>query len=175
MSAENLSLTVGQIQGLNTVVRELEDLEPGLVKQLRNDLVTEIKPLYTVIKRRIESSKPFLSGFEHNGETGLNRAQIKVTGKASTRKRAGKNTLLSVRASTNVVRLADMSGRKNPRGRTAAGQAMIANLNASHRGPSRFVWPSVENEIPKIQQSTLKIVEDYANKVNRRILLKADG
>ena len=173
MSAENLSMTIGEIQGLDTVLRELNDLEPGLVKQLRKDLVTEISPLYPVIKRQIDTPKNFLSGFDHSGKTGTRGLTIKVTGKAGLRKRAGKNTLVSIKASSNVARLIDMSGRKNPRGVTAAGQAMIANLNARHRGPSRFVWPSVESHIPRVQQSVLKIIEAYSAKVNRRLSIKS--
>jgi hypothetical protein len=171
MSAENLSITVGQIEGLDTVIRELNDLEPGLVKQLRKDLVTEVKPLIAIVKRKVESSKPFLSGFEHSGRTGLRGNPIKVTARTSTRKRAGKTSLVSIRTSSEAATIADMAGRKTGRGKTPQGQALIANLTARSGKPSRYIYPSIENEIPRIQQSTLKIVEEYAKKVNRRLLV----
>jgi hypothetical protein len=168
-------MTIGQIQGLDTVVRELNDLEPGLVGALRKDLVTEVKPLLTIIKRRVESSKPFLSGFQHSGRTGLAGNPIRVTARTSVRKKAGKTTLLSIRTTSAAAEIADMAGRKTGRGKTPQGQALIANLTSRYGKPSRFVYPSVENEIPRIQQSALKIIEDYSKKVNRRLMTSSEA
>ena len=53
LADSNLRIFVPGIIGLDTIVRELDDLEPGLVKQLRKDLVTEIKPLYRIVKSAI--------------------------------------------------------------------------------------------------------------------------
>jgi hypothetical protein len=114
--AENLRIFVPQIIGLDIVVRELNDLEPGLVKQMKKDLVTEIKPLYQTIKSTIESSKPFLSGFQHSGRTGISKNPVRVTGKAVTGRRGRKTSLVSIRTTSAAAEIADMAGRKTQGG-----------------------------------------------------------
>ena len=173
--AENLRIFVPQIIGLDIVVRELNDLEPGLVKQLKKDLVTEIKPLYQTIKSTIESSKPFLSGFQHSGRTGISKNTVRVTGKAVTGRRGRKTSLVSIRTTSAAAEIADMAGRKTGRGKTPAGQALIANLTARYGKASRFIYPSIEKEIPRVQASITKIVEKYADMVNRKLLIKNKG
>jgi hypothetical protein len=169
----NLRIFVPGIMGLDSLVRELNDLEPGLVKQLRKDLVTEIQPLYKIIKSTVESKKPFLSGFEHSGRTGLAKNPIKVTGKAvTTRRKFNKTSLVSIRTTSAAAQIADMSGRKAS-GRTEAGKAMIANLSARFGGASRFIYPSIEKEIPRVQQAMLNIIEKYSDMVNRRLMVKS--
>jgi curved DNA-binding protein CbpA len=169
----NLRILVPGIIGLDSLVRELNDLEPGLVKQLRKDLVTEIQPLYKTIKSAVESKKPFLSGFEHSGRTGLAKNPIRVTGKAvTTRRKFNRTSLVSIRTTSAAAQIADMSGRRAS-GRTDAGKAMIANLSARFGGASRFIYPAIEKEIPRVQQSMLKIIEKYSDMVNRRLIVKA--
>lgn len=171
----NLRIFVPGIIGLDTIVRELNDLEPGLVKQLRKDLVTEIRPLYQIIKSTVVSKQPFLSGFDHAGRTGLSRNPIKVTGKAvTTRRKFNKTSLVSIRTSSAAVQIADMAGRKNGRGRTEAGQKMIANLTDRHGSASRFIYPSIEREIPRVQRIMLDIIEKYTDMINRKLILKTE-
>jgi septum formation topological specificity factor MinE len=171
--SENLQIFVPEIIGLDFVVRELNDLEPGLVKQLKQELVTEIKPLYQIVKNQVEQSRPFLRGFNHSGRTGDKGATVKVTGRASTGRRGRSTSLVSVRMTSAPAVIADMAGRGS-KGRTASGQAMIANLTAKHGKPSRFVYRAVEREIPRVQASIIKIVEKYADMVNRRLTIKTE-
>jgi hypothetical protein len=171
--AENLQIFVPEIIGLDFVVRELNDLEPGLVKQLKQDLVTEIKPLYEIVKRGVEQSRPFLRGFNHTGSTGDKGKTVKVRGRASTGRRGRRTSLVTIRTSSGAAEIADMAGRGS-KGRTASGQAMIANLNAKHARASRFIYPSIEKEIPKVQASITKIAEKYADMVNRRLIIKRE-
>jgi septum formation topological specificity factor MinE len=169
----NLRIFVPGIIGLDTIVRELNDLEPGLVKQLRKDLVTEIKPLYTIIKRNIESSKPFLSGFDHDGSKGLRRNPVRVTGKAvTTRRKYNRTSLVSIRTTSAAVQIADMAGRRGPRGYSEKGRQLIANLTSRHGSASRFIYPSIENELPRVRASMLKIIEKYTDMVNRKLIVR---
>jgi hypothetical protein len=48
---------------------------------------------------------------------------------------------------------------------------MIANLTAKHGKPSRFVYRAVEREIPRVQAAITKIVEKYADMVNRKLII----
>jgi hypothetical protein len=168
--AENLQIFVPEIIGLDFVVRELNDLEPGLVKQLKQELVTEIKPLYQIVKSNIEKSRPFLSGFNHSGRTGDKGKTIKVTGRAVTGRRGRKTSLVSIRTTSVPAVIADMAGRGSS-GRTDSGKAMIANLSGS---PSRYIYPAIERQIPRVQASITKIVEKYADMVNRRLIIKRE-
>ena len=173
LEGTNLRIFVPEIIGLDFVVRELNDLEPGLVKQMKKDLVTEIKPLYQMIKNRVEASRPYLSGFNHSGETGDKGKTVRVTGKAVTGRRGRRTSLVSIRMTSASAVIADMAGRKS-RGKTASGQAMIANLTAKHGKPSRFVYRAVEREIPRVQAAITKIVGKYADIVNRRLIIKRE-
>jgi hypothetical protein len=171
LQGTGLRIYVPEIIGLDFVVRELKDLEPGLVKQLKQDLVTEIKPLYQTIKSQVEQSRPFLRGFNHSGRTGDKGKTVKVTGKAVTGRRGRSTSLVSIKTTSASAVIADMAGRGS-KGRTESGQAMIANLTAKHGKPSRFVYRSVEKEIPKVQAAITKIVEKYADMVNRKLIIK---
>ena len=174
LAETNLRIFIPGIVGLDTIVRELNDLEPGLVKQLRKDMVTEIKPLYSLVKRAVESKEPFIRGFDHSGRTG-SRNPVKVTGRAvTTRRKFNRTSLVSIRTTSAAVQIADMAGRKS-NGRTESGQAMIARLNAKHGGASRFVYPAIEKEIPKVRQSIIDILGKYTDMVNRKLILRTEG
>lgn len=169
-----VSLEVGNIIGVQFVIAELRETEPKLINQLRKDLVGEATPLLPNLRSGIPNTAP-LPGMEHRGNTGWAPERIKVTAKANFRKRAGKQTLISFRASTNALRLADMSGRR-ARGKTPSGQAMIAALSRREgTRPSRYVYPSVEKELPSLQKSMIKIIEEYAAKVSRKIAVEPRG
>ena len=170
LEGTNLRIFVPEIIGLDFVVRELNDLEPGLVKQLKQELVTEIKPLYRTIKSQVEQSRPFLRGFDHSGRTGDKGATVRVTGKAVTGRRGRSTSLVSIRTTSASAVIADMAGRGS-KGRTESGQAMVANLTAKHGKPSRFVYRAIEREIPKVQAAITKIVEKYADMVNRKLII----
>jgi septum formation topological specificity factor MinE len=168
-SVENLRIYIPEVIGVQELIRELKDTEPELVKQMRKDLITEIKPLYGMIKSNIPTTAP-LSGFSHYGRTGWKKNPVKVTGKAVTSSRGGKTNLVSIRTTSAAVEIADMAGRK-ANGNTEQGQAMIANLRARFGGASRFVYPAIEKEIPKVRQSLVKIIERYAEVKSRKILV----
>lgn len=172
MAAEDIELKIGNIVGVQFVIKELQETEPKLLAQFRKDLVAEAAPLLPKIRSAIPMNAP-LSGMEHRGSTGYDPARIKVTAKANFRKRAGKQSLISFRATSNALRLADMAGRKAS-GKTSSGRAMIAGLNAGGGGrPSRIVYPSVEKELPSLQRSMIDIISDYAAKVSKRIFVES--
>ena len=166
---ENLRIYVPEIYGLDIVIKELNQTEPELVKQMRKDLVTEIKPLYQMIKSNIPTTAP-LSGFNHYGRTGWKKNPVKVTGKAVTRSRGQRTNLVSIRTTSAAVEIADMAGRRK-NGNTPQGTAMIAALRSRFGAASRFVYPAVEKEIPKVRQSLIKIIEKYAEMKNRKLLI----
>jgi hypothetical protein len=185
---QNLNMVVPEIQGVQFVVKELRNLDKDLLRQMRREIITEIRPLYTQIKSNIPATRP-LKGFDHNGRTSWNQP-VRVTGKVSYRSRAGRNNLVSIRTSSAAVEMADMAGKRNNfdvgreganRGFSAEyikngrrvrhrlngqGRAMVEKLGGT---PSRYVWPAVQQFTPLITFKIKNIVFDYASKVNVRL------
>ena len=191
---ENLSLEVPEIIGIQQVIKDLNDIEPEHLNVLSKEIITEIKPLYLMIKQAIPNSRP-LSGMEHGGRTRWNQ-QVRVVGKVSYRTRAGKNSLVSIRTSSPAVEMADMAGKKGNwnvgrRGGNAGlsaeytirgqrrrhalngqGEIMSERLTSRNqgRGPSRYIWPSVEAQLPFVRERLRKILDRYAEIVNRKLM-----
>lgn len=110
--------------------------------------------------------------------------------KTSGSKRYGSTSLLSVRVLAPATVIADMAGRsgrfidKGSRGSgytrnyerngvvmkhklNGQGRGMIRKLDALGR-PSRFIWPSIEADRPRLMLKVQGIVERYIMKANRR-------
>jgi hypothetical protein len=186
---QNLNMHIPEIIGVQAVIRDLNNLDKDLLRQMRREIITEIRPLYSVIKSSIPSTRP-LSGFDHNGRTSWNQP-VRVTGKVSYRSRQGRNSLVSIRTVSSAVEIADMAGKRNKfdvgregsnkgfsaeytiRGRrrrhrlNGQGAAMVRGLGGT---PSRYVWPAVEQFRPLLTQKIKTIVDNYAEIVNRKLL-----
>jgi hypothetical protein len=193
-SNQNLNMYIPHLIGVKEVIQELNNLDKDLLRQMRREIITEIRPLYAVIKSRIPSTRP-LSGFDHNGRTSWNQP-VRVTGKVSYRTRQGRNSLVSIRTSSGAVQIADMAGKRNRfdvgregssrgfsaeytiRGRrrrhrlNGQGAAMVRGLGGT---PSRYVWPAVEQFLPMITQKVKGIVDSYAEIVNRKLIETKGG
>jgi hypothetical protein len=146
--------------GAQDVLRELRKVEPNIYKQVRTDIISQLKPLYSIIKMNIPTRSP-LSGFNHQGRTGWGKP-IKVVGNISLRKRPGKTSLVSIRTQNTAVQIQDMAGRKS-NGNTSAGEAMIQNLPGA---ASRYVYPAVEKYVPVLNNDIMKIVDHYSKELN---------
>lgn len=185
---QNLNMSVPELQGVQFVIKQLNNIDKDMLRDMRKEIITEIKPLYAAIRSNIPSTRP-MSGFVHNGRTSWNQP-VRVTGKVSYRSRAGKNTLVSIRTSSASVEMADMAGKKNNfdvgregsnRGFSAEyvkngrrvrhrlngqGQAMVSQLGGT---PSRYIYPAVEQFRPIITTKIKNIINNYAAKVNIKL------
>lgn len=119
------SLSVG-VENVAQTFKVIRNIDPGLVKELRKDLASDLKPLAKAIAQKYPS-QPTLSGFAQTyGRWGWDKVTgtVKVT-PGKTRKGAGRNNLVSLsmnyKSATPFV--LDMIGRKNP-GISAQGQAL---------------------------------------------------
>ena len=193
-SVENLNIEIPEILGVQQVIKELKDIDPDHIKFLRKEIITEIKPLYNMIKSQIPATRP-LSGMEHLGRTRWNQP-TRVTGKVSFRTRGGKNSLVSIRTVSAAVEMADMAGRKGNfnvgrsggnaglsaeytiRGRRRRhtlnnqGKVMSEKLTSRNngKGPSRYIWPSIESQLPFVRERIREILDKYAEIVNRKLM-----
>jgi hypothetical protein len=156
-------LQIKGIVGVNEMIKELKKIEPELYRQLRKDLIQDVKPLYQVIKNRIPIEAP-LSGMNNNGRLGWGKP-VRVTAKINLRKRRGFTSLLSVKTMNAAVEMVDMAGSSSS-GKTASGKAMISNLPGR---PSRYVWKAAERYLPQIIESANKTLERYSKIKNRTL------
>ena len=151
------------IAGVNEMIKELKQIEPELYRQLRKDLIQDVKPLYNIIKARIPIEAP-LSGMNNNGRLGWGKP-IRVTARINMRKRRGYTSLLSVKTTNAAVQMVDFAGSRS-QGVTKSGRAMIANLPGF---PSRYVWPAAIRYLPQIIDSANKTLERYSKIKNRTL------
>lgn len=119
--------------------RILRNLDPDLVKELRQNLRSDLQPVARAIAEKYPT-EPNLKGFEQTyGRWGWDKVTgtVKVT-PGKTRKGAGRNNLVSLsmnyKSATPFV--LDMIGRKNP-GISPQGQALYRAVQ------KRFpAWPN---------------------------------
>lgn len=108
------SLSVG-VENVAQTFKVIRNIDPGLVKELRKDLASDLKPLAKAIAQKYPS-QPTLSGFAQTyGRWGWDKVTgtVKIT-PGKTRKGAGRNNLVSLsmnyKSATPFV--LDMIGRK---------------------------------------------------------------
>jgi hypothetical protein len=119
------------VENVAQTFRVLRKLEPDLVKELRKELQSDLKPVAKAIASKYPTS-PTLSGFEQTyGRWGWDKVTgtVKIT-PGKTRKGAGRNNLVSLsmnyKSATPFV--LDMIGRKNP-GISPQGRALYEQIN----------------------------------------------
>jgi hypothetical protein len=123
------SLSVG-VENVAQTFKVIRNIDPGLVKELRKDLSSDLKPLAKAIAQKYPS-QPTLSGFMQTyGRWGWDKVTgtVKIT-PGKTRKGAGRNNLvsLSMNYKTATPFVLDMIGRKNP-GISPQGQALYSAI-----------------------------------------------
>lgn len=178
--------------GVKETLKMMQQIEPEMYKQLRKDIRTIAKPAVSAIKSSVPAVAP-LSGMMHNGRTAWTGVQVSVNITPAQRSRAFGSTTANLVAISSTGKtaqygfdIADMAGRgsgygRRPRsvtrpyvrnGRTmqhrlnGQGQAMIRNLPGA---PSRYVYPSIEGQLPAIIVLVAKSLEEAALKINRKL------
>lgn len=164
------------IVGVQEVLAELRTMEPDLYKQARKDMITTIRPMTEAIKSRVKDAVTELpSGFSR-GRIGPSLRSIRVNARISARKRKGLTTLASVRTTSAAIEIADMAGRKNPKGFTASGGKLIELLNGRFgKRPSRIIYPVAEEYLDEVTAGLRRSVLKYAAMTNKRLEEKVAG
>jgi len=182
------------IYDVKGLLKDLEDLTPGLKKQLVRDAKLIAKPLIAIIKSQIPTTAP-LSGMKHGGRTGWGASVTKkgnripansVTVKfRSSRSRFSAVTpLLAIWVNSPMTAIADVAGKGSMRkaktitsqyaykdGKrrhrvTTQGRWMIKGLK--ERNLNNFVYPAVEDKLEDAQAQVKLIIDKYARMVNRK-------
>ena len=167
------SLTVGT-ENVAQTFRVLRKIDPDLVKELRQELQSDLKPLAKAIAAKYPS-QPTLSGFERAyGRWGWDRVTgtVKIT-PGKTRKGAGRNNLvsLSMNYKTATPFVLDMIGRKNP-GISPQGRALYDQIQKqfpSWPNGGRIFYKPFKAARAQVVDSATNIINRWTDKVNREL------
>ena len=167
------SLTVGT-ENVAQTFRVLRKIDPDLVKELRQELQSDLKPLAKAIAAKYPS-QPTLSGFERAyGRWGWDRVTgtVKIT-PGKTRKGAGRNNLvsLSMNHKTATPFVLDMIGRKNP-GISPQGRALYDQIQKQFPAwpnGGRIFYKPFKAARAQVVDSATNIINRWTDKVNREL------
>lgn len=171
-----------EVVGLKEALRELNQLNPALRREVTKEYRQITKPVVQAAKARVPQEAP-ISGWKRNwvtksgqrmtpwvGSIGDDYIKQKVSGKKP-REWAGRVTNLAVFsiAWTGAVNTVyDLAGRRG-NGATRNGANMIAGLNARGRA-SRVLWPAYEMNQRAVEEETGKLVEKVMAAANRKLV-----
>jgi len=176
------------------LLRELDELQPGLRKQLVKDAKDIAKPIASNIKSHIPSTAP-LSGMSltNNPNGRLAWGAVKPANQVQVKFRSGRSrysavtALLSIWVTSPATALADTAGKGDLRksvklsrryaykGGTRrhkvnngnGGEGFVRNLKS--RGANDFVYPAVGDSLDDAQSKVKLVIERYARMVNRKL------
>jgi hypothetical protein len=168
-----------QVVGFKEALRDLNKLDKELSKEIRRDIRKTVKPLVDAINASVPSEAP-LSGMAHSGRTGWqNRKKVAV--KLDTRKprryigRPGRTITSVVRVTTKdaPTAITDMAGKAGGSGAKSKSPIQYRRPNFSRAltarlaQPSRFMWPTAEDQIPDIEDELKTIIKRVEKIMNR--------
>lgn len=156
-------------------IKALNEIDKGLVKELRSKLKTSLLPIGNQIKMAVPINPP-LSGFRHKGPTAWSKTAAKVSFTPGRSKKFKKgNPLVSIRIDPGKLRrgiyIAELAGSRSS-GSTAQGRNLISVLNQrqpmKQRG-GRYAYSNFRMRRPEIVKIAVRILNVYLNKVDRKI------
>ena len=176
---------VYDVKGL---LRDLEDLKPGLRKELVKEAKLVAKPIVSNIKSVIPSSAP-LSGMNNNGRLGWGSG--KAANSVTTKFRSGRSRsmaitpLVAIWVNSPMTAIADIAGKGSFRKAktvtreyeykggvrrhkvTSQGKWMVRGLK--ERGVNDFIYPAVGDSIDDAQDKVKLVIAKYSAMVNRKL------
>jgi len=158
---------------IREAIKELRDLDPATVRELRKELRGKISPLAKQVAQNVPSVPP-LSGFGNTGATGWSDVVPKISFTPGRSRKTG-NHLVSIRIQPRAARrglyIAELGGSRT-RGQTNRGRAMIRNLNDRYKMKGRggrFAYSKFRSLRPDAIDLARSVVLRYTQKVNRRL------
>ena len=161
---------------VSALLKELRAIEPDLVKELRAELRSGLKPIANKLKGRVPPESP-LSGFAKGTakQARYTWAPMLATVKTPLGKRARSAGVypvvsLSLRGSRKTAGVWILEMARS--GRSPRGSAMVANLNSKapiQGGLGRFILPEGKKEAPEATRIARGVLEKFMAKVGRRL------
>jgi len=175
------------------VMRELNNLDPQLTKDLRKEAKGVASGMQKAIKRKINTIQPLSGMRPENNPTGRlawgagkKADTVVIRFRASRSRTRAVTPLVSLWITSPMTAVADTAGKGNFRRSQSItreydykgakrrhrvnprqGEQFVSALKS--RDANNFVYGQVEAEIPMAEREIKLIFEKYARKVNRRI------
>lgn len=171
--------------GLKEALRELNQLNPAMRRQVTKDFQKITAPVVAAAKENLPTNPPLSgwakgwktpSGFQMlpasgwSGSTAGKFIKSQVSGKKP-REYAGQMQ----NAAVFVVKFSGMantvfavSGRKN-RGNSAQGENMIKVLEFRYGKPSRVLWPAYEANKTEVERQVIELTKEVMAEVGKRL------
>lgn len=157
------------IENIPDMIRTLRQIDPELRKEAAREIRAIGRSVAADAKAQIPEAP--LSGWSHAGRTGFRPAEVRrgVTAKVKFSAKRTRDTipLLTLHQKSAAGEIFDMAGRKSS-GDTAQGRAMIRALNSRSGRASRYMWPTVERNLPRVERSLAEAAAKMARTINER-------
>ncbi len=191
-----IKLEKGKVEGLDRAIRELNQIDKGIVRQLRKDLKTELTGEAKELAASVPASPPPMSGFNHKGRTRWNGAKGMVSATPS-RIRKGKNVhpivtirltgkgdsvgfdvaemagLRNLRWSVSQTKPSTRSGQPWQRSHSRSqGKKFVNSLKGSAKfnfKGGRFAYGFFLRQRKGINKKAVKVIDSFAKKFNRKV------
>jgi hypothetical protein len=171
-----------QVVGVQSALKELHKVNPGLRKEITRDFKNIVKPVIGEAQQRVPTFAP-LSGMARSWSTRsgwqifpYNAGELRksIVAKISTRRPRPSTLGNEVTAAFRIVfkspaaMSVDMAGRRGG-ARTAQGAAMVSGLEKKFGQASRFLWPAFERKRGEVEGEMLKLIERVMREVNQKL------
>lgn len=166
-----------QIVGLKETLQILNELAPDLVKKLRRDMRTEIRPLVKKIQENIPATPP-LSGLGKPHRLGWYERNARSVGvetriRSSMKRRNDPVELLVLTINNAGVAMVDNAGARNDihaRAKTPSISRTLqrrgVGVNRLRGVAQRFGWPTAMRNRAMVNQAVINIVEKVEKETN---------
>lgn len=158
------------IYGVRETLAELRLMD----KKAQLACVREMKKAAQPLSNKIASYLPHeapLSGFNHAGRTGWNRAEVwQVTTKYGGRRRQNRNEwpLVSLRLNSAPTMIFDMAGK-------ASNNPLGSALSRRFGGASRAAWRPAAEMLEETAKAIEDALDEVMTKMNRNLVKKPAG
>jgi len=154
----------GEIQDIPDMIRALKDIDPELRKEAAREIRGIARSVVADAKTQITGVP--LSGWAHKGRTGFQPAAVRrgigARVKFTAKRTEDEIPLMTLTQKSPAGVIFDMAGRKNRSGN------MIPQLNARHGGASRYMWPTMERNLPRVEAALLEAAGKMARTISER-------
>lgn len=166
-----------EVRGAKEVLRELRKIDPEARKTFNKEAKRIVAPAVNVAKAKYPWK--VLSGMARPWSTESGRVLFPYSQSAaqkgvkpSVNSSRSKNYVLAVVQKDVAASIIDMAGKKSPAGSgpgSTSSQRFIRNVTGEMGQPSRVMWPAVEGQMGPIQDEMRKVLDEVAERVNRKI------
>jgi len=161
--------------GIREIVKELKEVDPQLLKDLRKELRSQVGPIAKQVADAVPSEPP-LSGFGNPSPTGWSPVRPSIAFTPGRSRKTG-NHLVNIRVNPVPARgrrglyIGELAGSRSG-GTTDRGRRMIDVLNQRFpmRGRGgRFAYTKFRTLRPDAVKLATSIVESAVGKINRKL------